>query len=111
VDVVPGGDGRRPRGDEVVLLAALCHGQPRCAARLAGGGALAGVAVARELPWGREPPVRPPASALLARTLALVSLAPLCVGAEDRRMRRRPRHGRRSLHGMPSRGGGLRIGG
>jgi hypothetical protein len=89
VDVVPGGDGRRPRGDEVVLLAALRHGQSWCMARLAGGGALAGVAVARELPWGREAPVRPPASAPLARALALVPLAPLRVGAKDRRTRRR----------------------
>jgi hypothetical protein len=37
VDIVPGGEGRRPRGDEVVLLTAHHHGQPRCAARLPGG--------------------------------------------------------------------------
>jgi hypothetical protein len=32
MDVVPGGDGGRPRGDEVLILAAVRDGEPRCAA-------------------------------------------------------------------------------
>jgi hypothetical protein len=50
------------------------------------GGALGLVAVAVELPSGREPPVGPPASALLARALAAVPLPLLRLAAEDGRM-------------------------
>lgn len=32
VDIVLGGEGGRPRGDEVVVVAAVRDGEPRCAA-------------------------------------------------------------------------------
>jgi hypothetical protein len=63
-----------------MLLGAVVDWRARWAARTTGGGALAAVvSVLGEPPWGREPPVRPPAG---AAALSPVELAPFRLRAE-----------------------------